>query len=113
MALGKDILDTDDLRTAEVEVPEWKQTLTIREMGLQESMLAYGSLKPGEGGEVTLDYNDIAQIVAYGVIDPETNDRAFSDKDVPKLARKNKKALMFLYHSITDLSGSVEDEVKN
>lgn len=113
MSLGQDVLEIDDLRTAEVEVPQWKQTITIRELGLQESMLAYGSLKPGEGGEVTLDYNDIAQIVAYGVIDPETGDRAFSDEDVPKLARKNKKAVMLLYTAITDLSGSVEDEVKN
>lgn len=113
MGLGQDILDFDDLRTKKVEVKQWKRTLTIRELGLKESMLAYGSLKPGKGGEVTLDYNDIAQIVAYGVIDPKTNDRLWSDKDVTKLARKNKAALMKLYTAITKLSGTVEDEVKN
>ena len=113
MDLGKELLAIDDLRTKEIEVPRWKRKVTIRELGLQESMLAFGSVKPGSDGTVTMDYLDIAQIVAFGVIDPVTGERAWSDEDVPKLARKNKTALMFLYTSITALSGSIEDEVKN
>lgn len=113
MDLSQDILDYGDLRTEEVEVPQWKRTVTIRELGLQESMLALGSLKPDGDGQVTLTHSEIAQVVAYGVIDPKTNDRAFSDDDVPKLARKSKKALMLLYFAITALSGDVEEEVKN
>jgi hypothetical protein len=113
MELNQDILDFNDLRTKEVKVPQWKRTVTIQELGLQESMLAFGSIKPDNEGKVTLDHLDIAQIVAFGVVDPETMERVFSDKDVPKLARKNHKALMLLYTSITALSGSVEDEVKN
>ena len=112
MGINQDILDFTDLQTKEVKVPQWKRTVTIQELGLQESMLAFGSIKPDDEGKVTLDHLDIAQIVAYGVIDPETMERVFSDKDVPKLARKNHKALMLLYTSITALSGSVEDEVK-
>ena len=113
MGLSSDILDYADLRTEEIEVPQWKRTVTIRELGLQESMLAFGSIKPDKGGKVTLSHLDIAQIVAFGIIDPKTGDRAFSDKQVPELARKNQQALMLLYTSITALSGSVEDEVKN
>jgi hypothetical protein len=113
MGLKDSLLGLDDLRTKDVEVPAWKTTVTIRELGLQESMNAFGSLKPDKGGKVTLEPEDIAKIVAYGVIDPETGDRVFSDEDVPKLARKNTKALMLLYGAITSLSGSVEDEVKN
>ena len=112
MGLSQDLLDFDDLRTQEVMVPQWKRTVTIQELGLQESMLAFGSIKPDDEGKVTLDHMDIAQIVAFGVIDPDTGERVFSDKNVPKLARKNHKALMLLYTSITALSGSVEDEVK-
>ena len=113
MDLNQEILDFDDLRTLEVEVPQWKRTITVRELGLQESMLAFGSIKPTSDGQVTLTHEDIAQIVAYGVIDPETNERVFSDGDVPRLARRNQKAMMLLYVSITGLSGSVEGEVKN
>jgi len=112
MGLSQDLLDFNDLLTQEVKVPQWKRTVTIQELGLQESMLAFGSIKPDDDGKVTLDHMDIAQIVAFGVIDPETGERVFSDEDVPKLARKNHKALMLLYTSITALSGSVEDEVK-
>lgn len=113
MELSQEILDYSDLRTEEVEVPQWNRTVTIRELGLQESMLSLGSLKPGEDGKVTLTHAEIAQIVAYGVIDPETDDRVFSDDAVPKLARKSKKALMLLYFAIIELSGDVEEEVKN
>jgi len=113
MGLSQDLLGFSDLRIKEVEVKPWKRTLTIRELGLQESMSAYGSLQPGKGGKVTLEPIDIAQIVAYGVIDPETGERVFADADVPALAKKNTKALMFLYTAITSLSSSVEDEVKN
>ena len=113
MGLKDDLLSFSDLRTEEVEVKQWKRKVTIRELGLQESMGAFGSLKPDKDGKVTLDPADIAQIVAYGVIDPETGDRIFSDEDVPKLVKKNTKALMFLYGAITSLSGSVEDQVKN
>ena len=111
MGLSQELLDFNDLRTKEVKVPQWKRTVTIQELGLQESMLAFGSIKPDDDGKVTLDHMDIAQIVAFGVID-DAGERVFSDKDVPKLARKNHKALMLLYTSITALSGSVEDEVK-
>ena len=111
MGLSQELLDFNDLRTKEVKVPQWKRTVTIQELGLQESMLAFGSIKPDDDGKVTLDHMDIAQIVAFGVID-DSGERVFSDKDVPKLARKNHKALMLLYTSITALSGSVEDEVK-
>lgn len=113
MSISQDILGFEDLRTKKVKVSQWKTTLTIRELGLQESMQAYGSLQPTEDGEVTLAYGDIAKIVAFGVIDPATGERAFSDADIPKLARKNHKALMMLYTEITGLSGTVEDEVKN
>jgi len=112
MGLSQDLLDCNDLRTKEVEVPQWDTTLTIQELGLQEHMQAFGSIKPDDDGNVTLDYLDIAQTVAFGVVD-EKGERVFSDEDVPKLARKNQKALMLLYTAITSLPISVEDEVKN
>jgi hypothetical protein len=113
MSLCDDLLGYNDLRTLEVEVPQWKTTLLIQELGLEESMLAFGNVKPNEDGEVKLTHQEIAQIVAFGVVDPETKERVFPDSAVKKLARKNRDALMVLYLAITTLSGSVEDEVKN
>ena len=113
MGLGQDLLDYNDLRRKEVEVPQWETTLTVTELGLRESMLSFGSLEIDSDGHVELTYDEIAQTVAFGVIDPETGERVFTDDEIPALARKNTQALKLLYKAIADLSGSVEDEVKN
>jgi len=113
MGLSQDILGFNDLRTKEVKVPQWKRTVTVQELGLEDSLMTFGAIKPNKDGQVTLTHIDIAQIVARGVIDPETGERVFSEEDVPVLAKKSHKALMLVYNAITTLSGSVEDEVKN
>lgn len=112
MGLRDKLLSVSDLRTKEVDVPSWGMKLTIRELNLQESMDAFSGIKPDDDGNVTLGYEDVAKVVAFGVID-EDGERVFSDDDVPALAKKGKAALMKLYAEITKLSGTVEDEVKN
>jgi len=106
-----DILNFMDVRTSEVEVSEWNTTLRIKELGLDEGMSLFEKFKGlKEGEEFTLKASDIAQVVAWGVIDEEGN-RVFSDNDVPALAKKNRNALMSLYTAITALTG--EDAAKN
>ena len=106
-----DILNFMDVRTSEVEVSEWNTTLRIKELGLDEGMSLFEKFKGlKEGEEFTLKARDIAQVVAWGVIDEEGN-RVFSDDDVPALAKKNRNALMTLYTAITALAG--EDAAKN
>ena len=111
MDLRSELLALDDLQTKQVTVPVWNRKVRIREMGLQESlaMLSSDNLKDGR---ITLDADDFARIISHCVIDDDGK-RVFTDKDVPVLARKNRRALMFLYNEITGLSGSVEDAEKN
>lgn len=111
--LRDQLLALDDLRTKEVTVPVWKHKLTIRELGLQESLEWAGPDRVSKDGKVTLSGEDLAKVIAYGVINPETGERVFTNADIPKLASKNRRALMFLYNEITALSGSVEDAEKN
>jgi hypothetical protein len=106
-----DILDCADLRTKEVDVPVWGRKVTIRELGLSEGLALFAQVREFDGNSVSLDGEAIARVVAWGVIDPATGERVFSDADVPKLARKNRTPLMFLYQEITSLSG--EDAEKN
>lgn len=112
MGLSDDLLAFDDLATKEVDVPVWKRKVTIREMGLQESLTAFGPDRVGEDGTITLGGLDIARVVACGVIDAK-GERVFSDDDIPKLANKNRTPLMFLYNEITALSGSIKGAGKN
>lgn len=113
MGLSQEILGLDDLVTKEVTVPVWNKTLTIREMGLQDALRAFNPDSLTDDGKIRMDAEDIASVVAACVIDPETGERVFGDKDVAVLARKNRKALMFLYNEITGLSGSAEEAEKN
>jgi hypothetical protein len=106
-----DILGFQDLRTKQVEVPQWGATLTIKEMGLQEGVKFAGMVRD-TGETLTMTAEQIASIVAWCVID-DAGERVFSDADIPKLASKSQKALLFLYSEIVGLSGSLEEAEKN
>jgi hypothetical protein len=100
-----------DVKTSTVDVPEWKTTLKIKELGLDEGMSLFEKFKGlKEGDEFTLKARDIAQVVSWAVIDDDGN-RLFSEEDIPALAKKNRNALMTLYTAITALTG--EDAGKN
>ena len=112
MELSQELLAFKDLRTTEVKA--WGQTLTVQEQGLQESMVSFGpDSKVSKDGKITLNAIDIARVVAFGVIDPESLERVFSDEDIPTLARKNRDTLMRLYHAILELSGDPKEAEKN
>ena len=105
------ILSLNDKRTKTVFVPQWKQTVTVQEMGLDQGM-AFARMVGAGSGKVELDAEDIAGIIAGCVID-EAGERVFSDEDVPALARKSQKALLLLYGEIVSLSGDIEEAAKN
>ena len=107
---SSDILGLDDLRTETVRVEQWDRDLTIRELDLESAakMLSMGS---EQDGEFTINAEQIASVVAWGVIDDD-GERLFSDDDIPALQKKSRDALMFLYLKITGIS-SVEDAEKN
>ncbi len=106
---ASDILNFDDLRTKEVKVKWWKCGMTIRELGLDDGLKMFAMAKDLDDN-ARIDAEDLAQVVAWGVID-ESGERVFSDDDVAALAKKNPKPLMFLYNEIIALSG--EEAVKN
>lgn len=107
------MLNASDLATREVDVPEWKSTVTIAELALDEGLKLVEMY--GDGDKVTLTGRDIAQVVAWSVVDPETGERLFTDDDVPKLARKSRSALMRLFTAVSELSMSsgFEEAEKN
>ncbi len=107
---ASDILFLDDLQTKVVKVKEWDCELTIQELGLGDGLQMFSMVSDIEDNPV-LEADQIAQVIAWGVIEPETGERVFSDDDVSALAKKNRNALMFLYQEIITLSG--EEAVKN
>lgn len=112
MGLKDTVLSSSDLSTRQVEVPEWGTTLTVAELGLDAGMKLAAMY--GSGDVVTLTGLDVAQVVAWGVVDG-SGERVFSDDDVPKLARKKRQALMRLFNAIAELSAAdgFEEAEKN
>jgi hypothetical protein len=107
---ASDILGMSDLKTKVVKVKEWDCEFTIRELGLEDGLKMFSMVKDAEEG-LAITAEDLAQVVAWGVIDPATAERLFSDDDVASLKTKNSKPLMFLFQQIMALSG--EDAEKN
>jgi len=107
---SEDILGIFDLKTKDIEVDEWKKTLTIRELSLDDGMKMLSMIKGQDKAKATLTAHDIAQVIAWGVVD-SNGERVFCDADVPRLAAKNRRPLMFIYSQITSLSGG--DAEKN
>lgn len=107
---ASDILNLNDLQTKVVRVKEWDRDITIKELGLDDGLKMFDLVRDVDESP-SMAAEDIAQVVAWGVVDPETLERVFSDDDVPALARKNMKVLMFLYEEVMSLSG--KDAAKN
>lgn len=113
MVLKDQILGANDLRTKTVEVPEWGCSLTVCELGLSEGVkLAKLYSSVSDSGTVSLDAEDIARVVSWGVLDPQTGERMFSEEDVPSLARKSQSALMGLFRAITSISHPSDEDVE-
>ena len=108
---ASDILELSDLQTKVVKVKEWKRDLTVRELNLEDSLKLLDSAGDLEGDTVVLTAESIARVIVWGVINPDTSERVFSDDDIAALAQKNHSALMFLYKEIMSLSS--ESAVKN
>ena len=101
---ASDILELSDLQTKVVRVEEWKRDVTVQELHLEDSLKLLDSAGDLEADTVVLTAENIARVIVWGVIDPDTRKRVFSDDDVAALAQKNHNALMFLYKEIMSLS---------
>jgi hypothetical protein len=111
---ASDILGFDDLKTKVVNVKWWDCEVTVRELDFEQTMKATAMFKGVDDDNPTVLADDLAQVVAWGVVDTDTGERVFSDDDVPALAKKSAKALMFLYSEILAVSTvSQEEAVKN
>lgn len=106
---ASDILGFDDLKTKTVKVDAWGCELTVRELDLEDGVKLFSMVKE-DGGQFHMNADQIASVVAWGVID-EDGERLFSDEDIPKLKKKARDPLMLLYTEITGIS--VEDAEKN
>lgn len=84
------ILEAQDLKFQDVEVPEWGGTVRVRTMSGAERD-AMGAAMVDEGGKVDMHLYRV-RLLAMCIVG-EDNQRMFSDADVGALAQKSAVAL--------------------
>ena len=112
------ILESVDLKTATVEVPEWGGTVTIRTMtgADRDSFEQTLVVTDDKGGRKTDLSNMRAKLVAMTVIDDDGN-RVFSEGDIGRLGKKSATALARIFDAAQVLNGMADssegDATKN
>lgn len=111
------ILSADDLKTEDVEVPEWGGAVRVRAFSGRERDAFEASLVRGDGKDRKVDLTNMrARLVALTVVD-ETGQKLFTHEDVDLLGAKSGAALDRVFAVAQKLNGlsaaDVEDLTKN
>lgn len=103
------ILNADDIKTMELEVPEWGGTVVLKMMNGKERDAFESSLV--KNGKANVD-NVRAKLVQATVIDPETKELMFSVADIEALGKKSASALTKVFAASQKLSRITESDVE-
>jgi len=106
MALSKDqILNANDLKIEEVQVPEWGGSVFVRGMTGSERDKYEASVTKLRGKEAQVDMRNMrAKLLVYTVCD-ESGTPLFSEADIEALGKKSANALQRLWEVAVRLSG--------
>lgn len=117
-----EILSREDIRTEDVDVPEWGGTVRVRGMsgtkrdefedGLTQSKpITRAQRRRGESPQTVTMANIRATLCAWCIVD-EGNELIFSDADIAQLGEKSGAALDRAFDVAMRLSGIGEDDVE-
>lgn len=108
--LSKDeILKSTDLKTMEVDVPEWGGTVMVSTMSGSARDRFEASIVGKNGGMNT--QNIRAKLVASTLVDEKGN-LMFSDEDIIKLGKKSCKALDRIFEAAQKLNGIGDNDIE-
>ena len=99
------ILAANDLKTQDVDVPEWGGTVRVRAFTGRERDAFEASMVRGDGKDRKVDLTNMrARLVALSVVD-EAGQRVFSDEEVDLLGAKSGSALDRVFAVAQELNG--------
>lgn len=118
MSLKDDILTADDLATRPVKVPEWRtkangnkpltihlRTLTGTERDAFEE--SFADKKTGKSNYA----NFRARLLVRCIVDPDTGELVFTERDVVKLGKKSAAAINRLFSVAQEMNGITDRSV--
>lgn len=116
MSLREKILAADDLKWEDVKVPEWDATVRVRALTSGERDRWEVITYLGKDG-VTTPEDIRAKLIAFACVDPETNERLFTEEDIVALSKKSGVAMNRLWPVASRLSrvssSDVDELAKN
>ena len=116
------ILQREDIKTEDVEVPEWGGTVRVRgmsgverdafEASLIEQPVANGQRKRRRQQTTKTNMANVrAKLCAWCIVDKD-GARMFADADIVALGAKSAAALDRIYDVASDLSGITDEDVE-
>jgi hypothetical protein len=107
MLTKEQILAQNDLRTEQVEVPEWGGSVTVRAMTSRERDAYEASMVEGD------KYVNVrARLVASCLVD-ENGERMFSDEDAEALGNKGASAMNRIFNVVTRINGFSDSDLED
>lgn len=107
------ILNADDIKTIEVDVPEWGGSVVVKMMtGKERDDFEASIVNMKSGGKEVSTANIRAKLVQKTVIDPETKVLMFSVGDIDALGKKSAAALDRIFAASQKLSKISETDVE-
>jgi hypothetical protein len=100
--LRERLLSAAQTITKKVHIPEWDETLTIRQLSA-ESLIS-GRLRTEDTRETA------ARDIIESVIDPETGASVFTEADIPAILGFQLKGFVRLKSAINELNGASDKE---
>lgn len=105
------IIACQDIKTEEVQVPEWGGSVLVRGLTGEERDAYEATLMQLRGTDAKLNLaNARAKLVARSVVDDAGN-LLFSDRDVAQLAKKGAAALQHIFDVAQRLSGLTKSDL--
>jgi len=109
---AEEILAVQDLRTEDVEVPEWGAIVTIRSLTGTERDKLEAAMVVEKGGNRSVNFvNFRAKLIAAAAMDG-AGKKLFSAEQIKPLGEKNAQALARLFNVASRLSGYSESDVQ-
>ena len=107
----EEILNSDDLKTECVEVPEWGGSVYVRALTGEERDTYEASVVTQKGKDTQVNMkNARAKLVTLATVD-ESGAKIFTQADVAALGKKSAAALSRIFNTAMRLSGISESDL--
>ena len=105
----KAVFGLNDITSEEVQVPEWKTSVWVRSMTLDERDAWEASIVETKGGETKQNLKDFySKLIVKTAVDEQGN-RLFEDSDIPRLQKKSARAMGRIFKAAQRLNGIGQD----